>query len=122
MSIYISDEESRYIVKDENLNAAYEWLEDEGEFTYKVGHVDGCTWLSANRCEDMFCGYVSFDYMDYVMRFIDAFCESGSYACFRNDDEFKYEFAWKDDSGIHYDWRGFANPFEDKIEKLKERN
>lgn len=121
MGYYASDAGSRYIVKDENLEAAYEWLKGEDEFAHKVGHLDGCTWLSADGYEDMFCGDVRFSVDKYIKEFMERFCEPGSYACHCIDEFSQYALYWKDENGVHDEAEEVGNPFAEKILELEGR-
>jgi len=119
MSMYATDAGSRYLVKAENLDAAYEWLEHEGEFAYRVGVVRDCVILSANGHEDMFCGSVCYGIGELIEEFLERFCEPGSYACQRVDDFLQYDLYWKDGDGVHSEGREYANPFANMIEELE---
>lgn len=119
MSMYATDAGSRYLVKAGNLDAACEWLESEGEFAHKVGVVRDCVVLSANGCEDMFCGSVCYGIGKCIEEFLERFCEPGSYACQRVDDFFQYDLYWKDADGVHSEGREYVNPFAGKIAELE---
>lgn len=119
MSCYVTDAGSRYIVKNENLEAAYAWLENEGEFAYAVGHGEGVTYLSADGNEDMWCGNMAWGGMYRAKDFIEKFCEPGSYACFYTEDCTEYDMMWRDTRGVHSECRGRVNPFWREIEELE---
>lgn len=119
MSMYATDAGSRYIVKAKNLEAAYEWLEHEGEFAHRVGVVRDCVILSANGYEDMFCGQVSYSVGRWISAFMERFCEPGSYACHHIDEFDEYCLYWKDGAGVHDECREAGNPFENMIAELE---
>jgi len=119
MSTYVIDEGSRYLVKAENLEAAYKWLEGEGEFAHKVDICKDCIVLSADGYEDMFCGNVSYSFADSVADFMERFCEERSYACFYDEEQREFTLVWKDKDGTHIDGDGLANPFAWKMEELE---
>lgn len=119
MSMYAYDEGSRYLVKAENIDAAYKWLEDEGEYAYRVGVVKDCFILSANGHEDMFCGDVRYSVGEVIMEFMKLFCESGSYACHCIEEFHEYVLYWKDEDGVHEESRQVENPFTSKMLELE---
>ena len=120
MSMYASDAGSRYLVKAENLDDAYGWLEEQGEYAHRIG-VDGdCIVLSADGTEEMFCGNVGCGIGSIIEEFLDLFCEPGSYCCQRVDDYFQYDLYWKDGDGVHSEGREYVNPFTGFIAKLEE--
>lgn len=120
MSTYVNDAGSRYIVKDENLEEAYRYLEHEGEFAFVTNRADGCTWHSPMGFDEMWCGYVSHSYADYCAQFMDLYCESGSYACFRNDDELEYTMVWKEGGFVQIESIAWENPFSGRVERLEQ--
>lgn len=119
MTMYAADAGSRYIVRDPKLKEAYAWLEHEGEFAHVTGHLDGCTWLSADGTEDMFCGEVAYSVGDLITEFMRLFCEPGSYACHYVDDFDEYGLYWVDGDGVHQAFESAANPFAGKIAELR---
>ena len=120
MSIYVNDAGSRYIVKYERLKEAYAWLEHEGEFAHVVGSGDGVIYLGADGYDDMFCGDTCCGFAEYVAKFMDWFCENGSYACFYcNDYDDEYTLVWKEDGLVQEETVVLGNPFTDKIAQLE---
>lgn len=117
MSTYISDAGSRYIIKNENIKAACEWLEQEGESLYSVANGSGLVVFGSNVYgNSTFCGYTGFDYLDMVVEFLKRFCEPGSYGCFRHEDA--TEIAWKDEGGVWNSYRDYENPYSELMQKL----
>lgn len=119
MSMYAMDAGSRYLVKAENLDAAYEWLKKEGEFAHVVGIVRNCLVLSADGYEDMFCGNVSYSVGDCIKEFLERFCEPGSYACHHIDEFDEYCLYWKDGEGVRDECKEVGNPFAEKMMELE---
>ena len=119
MSMYAMDAGSKYLVKAENLDDAYEWLEKNGEFAHRIGVHGDCVILSANGYEDMFCGDVCYGIGELIEEFLEQFCEPGSYACQRVDDFCQYDLYWKDGDGVHSEGREYANPFESQIAEIE---
>ena len=117
--MYATDAGSRYLVKAENLDAAYEWLKKEGEFAHRVGIVRDCIVLSADGYEDMFCGNVSYSVGDCIKEFLERFCEPGSYACHHIDEFDEYCLYWKDGEGVRDECKEVGNPFAEKMMELE---
>ena len=120
MSVYVNDAGSRYIVKYERLKEAYTWLEHEGEFAHVIGNGDGTVHLGADGYDDMFCGDTCWGFAEYAAKFMDLFCESGSYACFYcNDYDDEYTLVWRDETGVSTETKTVGNPFAEMIEHLE---
>lgn len=119
MSTYVCDAGSRYLVKANNIEEAYAWLEYKGEFAHKVGIVRDCIELSADGFEDMWCGNVCWGYAEEVAKFMDLFCESGSYACFYCDDYNEYTLVWKEGGLVQEETITLENPFSERIQQLE---
>ena len=118
MGTLVLDAGSRYIVKNENLEAAYRWLEKEGEFALVIGNGEGVTYLGADGNEEMFCGNMSYGFTEDVRRFMELFCENKSFACFKYPDDFTYAICWKDNGVVYWDFEEWDNPFYEKIREL----
>lgn len=118
--MYAHDAGSRYLVNAERVDAAYEWLEEHGEYAHRVGLHRDCIVLSADGYEDMFCGMVSYSVGDLIVEFMKKFCEPGSYACHHIDEYSEYVLYWMDDERIVHDESVvLGNPFAGKIKELE---
>jgi len=119
MEINVYDAGSSYIVKDENLVAAYRWLEEQGEWAFVVAHNHGKSWLSADGHDEMFCGCMSERFYELPIDFLRLFCEPNSYACMFDDFSMGYSIFWKgEDGSVHTDTKEAINPFAEKATQL----
>lgn len=116
MGVWISDCGSRYIVKEENLDAAAEWLSAEW---YGFTEPEQCRDYIINNCEDVFYGDVPYNHQTVAHEFMERFCEPGSYACFFDEENLYHAITWKDEYGTHDDGKPVENPYTGKIEELE---
>ena len=123
MSSWIDDAGSRYLVKERNLEAAYNYLEEAGEFAHRIGTENGCAVLSADGWSEMWCGNMGCGYEDEAAEFMLRYCRPNSYACFRNDGELSYTLVWKGlDGAVYIETTEWENPLHNKMLKLTERS
>ena len=121
MSMMAYDAGSKYIVKASNLDEAYAWLEERGEYAHMVGKHRDCVILSADGFEDMFCGNVGYGIESSIREFMLRFCERGSYACHHIDDYNEYVLYYKDEMGcFRSESRVVENPFAKWIAHLEQ--
>lgn len=122
MSTIVNDAGARFIIKKENIRAACNWLDSQGEFPSVIGEKDGYVLLGTDddfdSSEGMFCGYRSFHITCEVDIFMRNFCEENSFACLYFEDFNEYAFVWKDKTGVHHDNEVVGNPFSDKMEQM----
>jgi len=108
---YVMADDHAYIVKDENVGKAIEFLKvwvEHGE-PKAVALGDGRSLIARPRAP--FDGEIPSGWGEAVEKFLGDYCEDGSHAVFRDDDEFEWRFYWKEDGEVRAESESICNPF-----------
>lgn len=119
MSTYITESRCKYEIADRKLDEALEWMEDNMLRECRSAAYRQDTSI-VTGVEEMFGGEVSYSWHENVADFMELFCLPGSYATFRNDEEFEWYMAeLKSDGRVHWDDVSIDNPFEARCNELE---
>lgn len=126
MSEYIVACDNSYIVSDENIDRALEYLDACGARNIVPALMDDGRYMLD------FCGYAPWEgdqcsgWSDEVAFLVGKWCEPGSYASFRTmfkiDGSFCYACFWKDmDGEAHAEFMEIENPFYGLMQELDDK-